>query len=59
LVLSPDQPGLFAALSAVFAQAGANVIDARIHTSKSGQAFDVFALQDQSGAAFGEGRQDT
>jgi [protein-PII] uridylyltransferase len=42
----------------VFAQAGANVIDARIHTSKSGQAFDVFALQDQAGAAFGEGRQD-
>ncbi|GBF56510.1 bifunctional uridylyltransferase/uridylyl-removing enzyme [Candidatus Phycosocius bacilliformis] len=59
LVLSPDQPGLFAALSALFAQSGANVIDARIHTTKDGQAFDVFALQDQSGAAFGEGRSET
>ncbi|GIU67136.1 bifunctional uridylyltransferase/uridylyl-removing enzyme [Candidatus Phycosocius spiralis] len=59
LVYCPDQSGLFAALTAVFAQVGANVIDARIYTSKGGTAFDIFALQDQSGCAFGEHRPDT
>jgi [protein-PII] uridylyltransferase len=58
MVLGPDRPGLFAALAGVFAASGANVIDARVHTSRTGQAFDVFALQDQTGAAFGEGRND-
>jgi [protein-PII] uridylyltransferase len=45
-------------LAEVFAASGANVIDARIHTSRTGQAFDVFALQDQTGAAFGKDRPD-
>ena len=58
LVYSPDQPGLFASLTAAFAHVGANVIDARVYTSKGGAAFDIFALQDQSGAAFGEHRPD-
>jgi [protein-PII] uridylyltransferase len=58
LVYSPDQPGLFASLTAAFAHVGANVIDARVYTSKGGAAFDIFALQDQSGAAFGEHRSD-
>jgi [protein-PII] uridylyltransferase len=58
LVLAPDRVGLFAALAQVFAASGANVIDARIHTSRTGQAFDVFALQDQAGAAFGADRAD-
>lgn len=58
LVLSADRPGLFAALAGEFSASGAHVIDARIHTSRVGQAFDVFALQDTSGAAFGEGRGD-
>jgi [protein-PII] uridylyltransferase len=58
LVLSADRPGLFAALAAEFAACGANVIDARVHTSRTGQALDVFALQDPTGAAFGDGRED-
>jgi [protein-PII] uridylyltransferase len=58
MVLTPDRPGLFAALAEVFAASGANVIDARVHTSRIGQAFDVFALHDQTGAAYGEGRPD-
>jgi [protein-PII] uridylyltransferase len=58
MVLAEDRPGLFQALAGVFASCGANVIDARIHTSRIGQAFDVFALQDPTGAAFGEGRDD-
>lgn len=58
LVIGPDRPGLFEALTAVFAAAGANVLDARIHTSRTGQAFDVFAVQDTAGAPFGTGRRD-
>ncbi len=58
MVLSKDRPGLFAALAAEFAACGANVIDARIHTSRVGQAFDVFAMQDATGAPFGDGRED-
>jgi [protein-PII] uridylyltransferase len=58
LVLAPDRPGLFADLASVFAAKNANVIDARILTTRTGQAFDVFAVQDQNGAAFGEGRPD-
>ena len=58
MVLTADRPRLFAALAGVMAASGANVIDARIHTSRIGQAFDVFALQDPTGAAFGEGRDD-
>jgi [protein-PII] uridylyltransferase len=58
MALGPDRGGLFSALAEVFAVAGANVIDARIHTTRTGQAFDVFALQDQTGAAFGLDRPD-
>jgi [protein-PII] uridylyltransferase len=58
MVLAPDRPGLFVALTDVFAAHGANVIDARVYTSRTGQAFDVFALQDQMGHAFGDDRPD-
>ena len=58
LVLAPDRPGLFEALTAVFAAQGANVLEARIHTSRTGQAFDVFAVQDAAGNAFGGDRPD-
>ena len=58
LVMSADRPGLFAALADQFGASGANVIDARVHTSRVGQALDVFALKDATGAAFGEGRAD-
>jgi [protein-PII] uridylyltransferase len=58
MILGPDREGLFADLAEVFAASGANVIDARIHTSRTGQAFDVFALQDQAGGAFGADRAD-
>ncbi len=54
LVICKDREGLFAALAAVFANNGANVLDARIFTSKNGEAFDVFALQGSDASAFGE-----
>lgn len=53
LVLAPDRAGLFSAIASVFAGHGANVLDARIFTSRAGQAFDVFAIQDGQNAAYG------
>lgn len=53
LVICNDREGLFASLASVFANNGANVLDARIFTSKNGEAFDVFALQGSDSNAFG------
>ncbi|KAF0115955.1 MAG: protein-PII uridylyltransferase [Hyphomonadaceae bacterium] len=53
LVLAPDRAGLFSSIAAVFARHGANVLDARIFTSRAGQAFDIFAIQDSQNAAYG------
>jgi len=52
-VKAPDRAGLFVALTGALASEGASVVDARIYTSKAGEAFDVFSLQDWSGQAFG------
>jgi [protein-PII] uridylyltransferase len=52
-VAATDRPRLFADLSAALNQAGANVMGARVHTSRRGEALDVFFVQDASGAAFG------
>ena len=53
IVLAPDRPGLFAAIAEIFAQHNASVLDARIYTSRTGQAFDVFAIQNSRAEAFG------
>lgn len=58
MVLAPDRAGLFVALTEMFAANGANVVDARVYTSRAGQAFDVFALQDQANQAFGADRRE-
>jgi [protein-PII] uridylyltransferase len=52
-VAAQDRPGLFADLAAALAAAGADVLDARIYTSRAGQAFDVFHLQDAAGEPYG------
>jgi [protein-PII] uridylyltransferase len=49
LLLCPDRPGLMRDLSALLANEGISIVDARVHTSASGQAFDVFAVQDSAG----------
>jgi [protein-PII] uridylyltransferase len=56
-VYAKDQPGLFYRLSGAISLAGANVIDARIHTSTDGMALDNFLIQDASGQPFGEPHQ--
>jgi len=53
LVHAQDRPGLFASLAAALAAGGADVSDARVHTTRDGQAFDVFSILDAEGAPFG------
>ncbi|HYE28749.1 MAG TPA: [protein-PII] uridylyltransferase [Allosphingosinicella sp.] len=51
-VYAKDQPGLFYRLSAAISLAGANIIDARIHTTLDGMAVDNFLVQDATGGPF-------
>lgn len=56
-VIAADHPGLFYRMAGGIHVAGANIIDARIHTAKSGYAFDNFLVQDQHGQPFREEAQ--
>ena len=49
-----DRLGLFADLASALAALGADVVGAKVYTSKAGQALDVFYVQDASGAPFGQ-----
>jgi [protein-PII] uridylyltransferase len=44
MVYVTDQPNLFARVMKVFARLGFSVLDARVHTSKSGYALDTFTV---------------
>ncbi len=52
VVSTPDRKGLFATLAGAIAAAGANIVQARIFTRTSGDALDVFDLQDHMGRAY-------
>ena len=52
-ITAADRPGLFADLAATIAGFNANVVGARAYTSRTGQALDVFFLQDAAGDAYG------
>ena len=56
-VYAKDRPGLFYRLAGAISLAGANVIDARIHTSTDGMALDNFLIQDAAGEPFGDPHQ--
>lgn len=56
-VIAADHPGLFFRMAGGIHLAGANIIDARIHTARDGYAFDNFLVQDQHGAPFREAAQ--
>ena len=56
-VIAADHPGLFYRMAGGIHLAGANIIDARIHTAKSGYAVDNFLVQDQHGRPLGEDTQ--
>lgn len=53
-VLAHDHAGLFYRIAGAIHLAGANIIDARIHTTRSGWAVDNFLIQDPHGAPFNE-----
>ncbi|PEQ11570.1 [protein-PII] uridylyltransferase [Novosphingobium sp. PC22D] len=56
-VIASDHPGLFYRIAGGIHLAGGNVIDARIHTTRSGRAIDNFLVQDPIGRPFREGDQ--
>ncbi|MFL6844884.1 MAG: [protein-PII] uridylyltransferase [Allosphingosinicella sp.] len=56
-VYAKDQPGLFYRLSAAISLAGANIIDARIHTTLDAMAVDNFLVQDVQGGPFADRHQ--
>jgi [protein-PII] uridylyltransferase len=56
-VIAADHPGLFYRIAGGIHLAGANIIDARIHTGSSGWAVDNFLVQDPLGRPFEEPRQ--
>ena len=53
-VAARDRRGLFADLAGAMAAHGANIVGARVYTSASGGALDIFNVQDRSGAPYGE-----
>ena len=45
-VFTPDREGLFYRICAGLASAGANIVDARIHTTRDGMALDNLLVLD-------------
>ena len=56
-VIAADHPGLFYRIAGGIHLAGANIIDARIHTAMNGYAIDNFLVQDLNAAPFSEASQ--
>jgi [protein-PII] uridylyltransferase len=56
-VIAADHPGLFYRIAGGIHLAGANIIDARIHTTLNGYAIDNFLIQDGNGGPFCEAAQ--
>jgi len=53
LVRAPDRHGLFADIAGALALEGANVVGAQVTTGRTGEAFDVFYVQEPGGRPFG------
>ena len=56
-VIAADHPGLFYRIAGGIHLAGGNIIDARIHTARTGRAVDNFLIQDPLGRPFREEAQ--
>jgi [protein-PII] uridylyltransferase len=54
-IAAGDRAGLFADLATALSGLGANVVGAKVYTARTGQALDVFHVQDAFGAPFGGG----
>jgi [protein-PII] uridylyltransferase len=55
-VFTPDREGLFFRICAGLAAAGANIIDARVHTTRDGMALDNLLVLDSQGRAYPDRR---
>ena len=55
-VFTPDREGLFYRICAGLAAAGANIIDARIHTTRDGMALDNLLVLDARGRRYADSR---
>jgi [protein-PII] uridylyltransferase len=55
-VFTPDRGGLFYRICAGLAAGGANIIDARIHTTRDGMALDNLLVLDARGQAYSDKR---
>lgn len=53
LIYAGDRAGLFASLASAISASGADIVGARVHTSKDGAAFDVFSVQTTGHKPFG------
>jgi len=53
-VYAADHPGLFYRIAGGISMGGANIVDARIHTTKDGMALDNLVIQDPLGGPFDE-----
>jgi [protein-PII] uridylyltransferase len=56
-VYAADHPGLFYRIAGAISLGGANILDARIHTTRDGQALDNFVVADPLGHPFAEAGQ--
>ncbi|MDY7097646.1 MAG: [protein-PII] uridylyltransferase [Pseudomonadota bacterium] len=56
-IIAADHPGLFARIAGGLHLAGANIIDARIHTSRNGTAVDNLLVQDRNAQPYRESGQ--
>ena len=56
-IYAADHPGLFYRIAGAISLAGANILDARIHTTRDGQAIDNFVVADPLGRPFAEAAQ--
>lgn len=58
-VYTADHPGLFARIAAAMSLSGANIVDAKIHTTTDGMALDTFFIQDSEGDVYDQGNRMT
>jgi len=54
-VYAADHPGLFSRIAAAMSLSGANIVDAKIHTTTDGMALDTFFIQDAEGDVYDQG----
>jgi [protein-PII] uridylyltransferase len=55
-ILTPDREGLFHRICLGLASAGADIIDARVHTTRDGMALDNLLVLDQRGRPYSDPR---